>query len=119
MTLGKVINEAGLKEIPNLHGYGLGGIPFRYVALGIGTTTPAPSDTQLASEIGTSGSLRRAATVSIDPVDTGDATETTVMFTATWLPGAIVLPGNPTIVITELGLFNGETAGTLNYPEVR
>ncbi|MCW1308294.1 MAG: hypothetical protein OH337_03740 [Candidatus Parvarchaeota archaeon] len=75
---------------------GLGGVsPFNYCAIGTGTTAPSPSDTALANEIArVLGGYTRTA----DNVWKNDATF-----------GAGVGTG----AITESGLFNASTGGTM------
>lgn len=119
MANGRTVTTPGLVEITKLHGYGLSAAPFRYVGLGIGTTTPANSDTALESEIGTDGDLRKEATITATIADTGDTDGTTVMYTAVWNPGEIVLTGGDPITITEMGLFNADEDGVMYYHEVR
>lgn len=117
MATGKVITDNGLKELTKLHGNTGSPVAFGVIALGIGTTTPANTDTALQSEIGSAGSLRKTATITIDPDSTGDSAYTTIMYSAIWDPGEIVVEGGAPITITEIGLFN--TNSVLYYHEVR
>lgn len=67
------------------------------MAVGTGTTSPLASDTTLQLEIGTRATLTVAQT----------AGTPTITYTATFGPG------NATGALTEAGLFNATTAGTM------
>lgn len=124
MALGKAITDAGLRELTKLHGGASGSAPFTLICLGRGTTTPTNSDTGLEDEIGTSGDLRKTATYTTDPALTGDASQMTILYTATWDPGEIVAAGGDPLTINELALVNEnnvcyfrEVRGALTFDE--
>lgn len=76
---------------------------FTYIAVGIGTTAAAATDTALESEIVDSGLSRAAATVSRVTTDvTNDSARMTKTFTVTG-----------TKAVTESGVLNAGAAGTL------
>jgi len=78
---------------------------YTYVALGLGTTGAADANTQLESEITTSGGARASASVTLQTTDTSGDTaqlQNTFNFTA-----------GGTFAITESGVLNAASAGTL------
>ena len=92
-----IITNSGLSEIIKLIG-GLGGSPFRYIAIGSGTTSPSASDTALEAEI-----ARAEATVSQETTSVSGDTlrlEASFSFTANYS-------------ITESGVFNASSGGVM------
>lgn len=76
---------------------------FTYMAIGIGTTAAAVTDTALQSEITTNGGQRGALTGSRT---TTDVTNDTTVFSKTWtFTGAFA--------VTEAGILNASSGGTL------
>lgn len=76
---------------------------FNYIAIGIGTTAAAATDTALGSEITTGGGARTAATCARKTTTVSNDTATLVnTFTFTG-----------SFAVTESGVFNASTAGTL------
>jgi len=113
----RVITNAGIQELTKLHGYGLNGKAFRYIALGTNATEPLNTDTNLHNEVTTSSYARKSATVTVDPTLTGDSGSTTVMYSATWEPGEICPSGVTNVDVREIGLFN--ESNVMYYREVR
>jgi hypothetical protein len=78
---------------------------YTYIALGVGTAAAADADTQLASEITTSGGARVSASVSVVTTDTaGDTAQLQNTFNFT---------SGGTFAITESGVLNAASTGTL------
>ena len=76
---------------------------FTYIALGTGTTAAAVGDTTLETEITDSGLARASATVSYETTTTtGDTLQLVKEFTATGAKS-----------VSEIGIFNDATTGTL------
>lgn len=96
---GEIITDAGLNELAKL--LAGQGTPFAYIALGTGTTGPSASDTALENEV-----IRKPASASVS----GNK----VTFKAIINPGDLV-----GVNITEIGLFNAPSGGTLYYRKVR
>jgi hypothetical protein len=97
-----LIVNAGLPEAARLIG-GITADPFTFLAIGIGTTAAAASDTALQSEITTGGGERAAATVSLVTTDvTNDTLQLTKTFTFTG-----------TFAVTEVGIFNDAAVGEM------
>lgn len=97
------ITNAGLAEIANLAGNVSTPAAFTYLALGIGTSAAAATDTQLQSEITDTGLARNAATVSrVTTTQTND----TLQLTYTWTASGAK-------AVTEVGAFNAPSTGTL------
>jgi len=97
-----LVVNAGKAEVAKLIGSGLGGTAFGYIAIGTGTTAEAATDTALEAEV-----IRKAATVTSV---TTNVTDDTTQFEATF-SSADGLSGNS--AITEYGLFNDSSAGTM------
>jgi len=96
------ITSAGLAQIALLAGDATA-VPFTYLALGTGVTAANISDTTLQTETAASGLARAAATVSrVTTTVTNDTLQLLKAFTA----GA-------SVAITECGMFNDPTTGTL------
>jgi hypothetical protein len=82
---------------------------FTYIALGTGTTAAAVGDTALETEISDSGLERASATVSYETTATsGDTLQLVKEFIAT---------GDKSV--TEIGIFNDASAGTLGGRTVK
>jgi hypothetical protein len=82
---------------------------FTYIALGTGTTAAAVGDTALETEISDSGLERASATVSYETIVTsGDTLQLVKEFIAT---------GDKSV--TEIGIFNDASAGTLGGRTVK
>lgn len=104
---GEVVEERRIKNLVVTAGKnhlaglfcGLSGyVPFKYIAVGTGTTTPSDSDTALANEI-TGGGLARA-------LGTCSTNANTAIITVTWnVTGSYA--------VTECGLFNASSGGTM------
>ena len=76
---------------------------FTYIAMGTGSTAAAAGDTTLGAEIVTSGLERAAATASLVTVDvTNDGARLAKTFSCTG-----------TLAVTESGIFNAASSGTL------
>lgn len=96
------ITNAGLAQIALLAG-DASAVPFTFLALGTGTTAAAATDTTLVTESSASGLARAAATVT--RVTTTVANDT-LQLVKTFTAGA-------SAAITEAGIFNDATTGTL------
>lgn len=96
------ITNAGLAQIALLAG-DVSAVPFTYLALGTGTTAAAATDTALETETSASGLERAAATVSRV---TTTVTNDTLQLLKTFTSGA-------TVAITECGIFNDASVGTM------
>lgn len=96
-TRNLVVN-AGKNAVAGLF-YGETGVnPFRYVAVGTGTTAPTVNDTALQSEITGSGLARTLATCS--------RTNNEVTLVASWnVTGSVT--------VSESGIFNAASGGTM------
>jgi len=97
-----LVVNAGKAEVAKLIGSGLGGTAFGYIAIGTGTTAEAATDTAMEVEL-----KRKAATVTSV---TSNITNDTARFEATFSSDD-GLTG--TSAVTEYGLFNDPTAGTM------
>jgi len=97
-----LVVNVGKAEVAKLIGSGLGGTAFGYIAIGTGTTAEAVTDTAMEVEVS-----RKAATVTSA---TTNVTNDTAHFEATF-SSADGLTGSH--AITEYGLFNDPTAGTM------
>lgn len=97
-----IITNAGLAQIALLAG-DASAVPFTYLALGTGTTAAAATDTALETESSASGLERAAATVSRV---TTTVSNDTLQLAKTFTSGA-------TAAITECGIFNDASAGTM------
>jgi len=97
-----LVVNAGKAEVAKLIGSGLGGTAFSYIAIGTGTTAEAATDTALEAEL-----KRKAATVSSV---TTNVTDDTAQFEASFSSDD-GLSGSSDV--TEYGLFNDATAGTM------
>jgi hypothetical protein len=91
--------DTGLEYIAKLIN-GVSVAPFKYIALGSGTTTEATTDTALATEIAANGLARAEATCGYEAI--GKATWTHE-FTAT----------ADGMQINEVGIFDAATAGNM------
>ena len=97
------ITNAGMAEVANLIAGVSSPVAFTYLALGIGTTAAAVTDTTLESEITDTGLARHSATASrVTTNVTNDTAQLVYTWTAT---GAKA--------VTECGMFNNASAGTL------
>jgi hypothetical protein len=106
LALHNLVVNAGLAGVASrINGAG-GEAAFTYIAIGTGTTAPAPTDTALQSEITTGGGARAAATTSRVTTDTpNDTAQNVVTFTFT-----------SSFAVTESGVFNAAgppPAGTM------
>lgn len=82
---------------------GSGSSAITHIAVGTGATAPASGDTTLQTELATSGLTRASATISTTTTTvTNDTMQAQVTFTVTG-----------TQAITESGLFNASTSGTM------
>jgi len=97
-----LVVNAGKAEVAKLIGAGLEGAAFSHIAIGTGTTDAVATDTALEAEV-----ARKAATVTSV---TTNVTNDTAQFEATF-SSADGLTG--TAAITEYGLFNAATEGTM------
>lgn len=96
------ITNAGLAQIALLAG-DASAVPFTFLALGTGTTAADATQTVLQVETSASGLARAAATVSrVTTTVTNDTLQLLKAFTA----GA-------SVAITECGIFNDATVGTM------
>jgi len=96
-----LVTDVGLAEIIKLV-FGLGGTPFKYVAIGTGTTAESASDTALQAEL-----KRKQATVTQVTVTVpNDAAQLEATFSS-----ADGLTGTQSIA--EAGIFNAATGGVL------
>ena len=98
-----IITNAGKAEAINLLGNVSSPVSFTYLAVGIGTTAAAATDTALESEIVDSGLERAAATVT--RVTTTTANDTLQLVKSWTVSG--------TKAVTEAGILNDASAGTL------
>jgi len=96
---GKIITDVGLNELAKL--IAGSGNAMTHIAVGTGTNGPSVDDTGLEAEV-----LRKAATATVSG---NEAT-----FEMTINAGEIIDKN-----ITEIGLFNADSGGTLYYREVR
>lgn len=97
MAYGDFITTVGKNKTAQLVA-GTASLPFKYIAIGIGTTTPTASDTQLESEITTYGGQRVLGTVTV----TGNQFSLANTFTFT-----------NTFAVTECGSLDAATVGNL------
>lgn len=124
MAIARVITDKGLKELTKLHAKitdsTKAGRGFSHIGIGTGTQVPRSDDPGLQAEIVTgTGPNRKLAAIYVDAENTGDASETTVMYVATWNPGDIAT-SNDEVGVTEVGLFNGPlTTDIMYYRETR
>jgi len=103
----KSMTAAGFAEVAGLIVADVGGTPFDYIAIGTGTTSPTPSDTALEAEV-----IRKAAAGSrTTTVYTNDTAKWVATFSS-----ADGLTG--THDITELGVFNAASGGTMLFRKV-
>lgn len=105
MVISNLITTAGVSGIAaRINGSG-SPAAYTYIALGLGTTAAADANTQLESEITTSGGARAAASVSLVTTDTaGDTAQLQNTFNFTT---------GGTFAITESGVLNSASTGTL------
>lgn len=105
LTISNLITTVGVSGIAaRINGSG-SPAAYTHIALGVGTAAAANSDTQLASEITTSGGARASASVSLQTTDTaGDTAQLQNTFNFT--TGA-------SFAITESGVLNAASDGTL------
>jgi len=105
LVLSNLITTVGVSGIAaRINGAG-SPAAFTYIALGVGTTAAADADTKLESEITTSGGERASASCSVVTTDTaGDTAQLQNTFNFT--TGA-------SFAITESGVLNADTGGTL------
>ena len=96
--MGEVITDVGLNQLAKLF-CGEDNNFFAYIALGIGTSEPDPSDTALEHEI-----LRKQADVTVE----GNKVTFKI----------VVNPGELNANVTEIGLFNAESGGEMYYRKV-
>lgn len=93
-----LIVNAGKAHLAGLLVGASGYSPFRYVAVGTGTTTPSADDTALEQEITGGGLARGEGTISVN----GNVATITKTWNVT-----------DTYGITEVGLFNASSGGTM------
>lgn len=98
---GNVITNVGLAEMVKLI-FGLGGSPFKYLAIGTGTTTESVTDTALENEI-----ARKQASIT---QTTTNVSNDTALLEATFSK-ADGLTG--TANVSEAGVFNASSGGVL------
>jgi len=96
------ITNAGFAEVAGLILTDVGGTPFDYIAIGIGTTEFDPSQTALANEIKRKAATGSRVTTTV-PNDTAQLV--TTFSSADGLSG--------TSAVTESGVFNASTGGTM------
>jgi len=96
-----VITNVGLSAITQLT-FGLGSAPFKYIAIGTGTNAESVTDTALQNEI----ARKQAGITQTTTLISGD----TAVLEATF-SSSDNLSG--TITITEIGVFNASSGGTL------
>lgn len=103
MVLSNLVTTVGIAGVAaRINGSG-SPTAYTYIALGTGTTAAAAGDTTLETEITTAGGSRVTSTVSLVTTDTTDDTsqlQNTFSFTGS-------------LAITESGVLNAATAGTL------
>jgi hypothetical protein len=105
LVISNLITTAGVAGIAaRINGTGTPAA-FTYIALGTGTAAAADADTQLEAEITTSGGARAAATCS---VTTTDALDDTAVLIKTF-----AFTSGGTFAVTESGVLNGASTGTL------
>ncbi|MFA6712139.1 MAG: hypothetical protein WCS33_05480 [Candidatus Caldatribacteriota bacterium] len=98
-----VITNAGLAEVANLCGNVSSPAYFTYLALGIGTTAAAATDTALESEIVDTGLDRSSAIVTRETTNvSNDTLQLVKQWTATGVKA-----------VTECGAFNDASAGEM------
>jgi len=98
-----VITNAGLAEVANLCGNVSSPAYFTYLAVGIGTTAAAATDTTLQSEITDSGLERASATVTRQTTNvSNDTLQLVKLWTATGVKA-----------VTECGAFNDASSGEM------
>jgi len=105
MVISNLITTAGVAGIAaRINGSG-SPAAYTYIALGTGSTAAADANTQLENEITTSGGARASASVSVVTTDTaGDTAQLQNTFSFTT---------GGTFAITESGVLNAASAGTL------
>lgn len=105
MVISNLITTVGVSGIAaRINGSG-SPAAYTYIALGLGTTAAADADTQLVSEITTSGGARAASSVSLVTTDTaGDTAQLQNTFNFTT---------GGTFAICESGVLNAASTGTL------
>ena len=93
--LKNLVVDSGLEYLVHALGYANNGSPFAYVALGTGTSSPSAGNTTLQTELtrGTIGSYTFGITA--------------------WTVAAGFNPGVGTGTITEAGIFNASSGGTM------
>ena len=97
------ITNTGLAEVANLIGNVSTPVSFTFLAVGIGTTAAAATDTALESEIVDSGLARAAATVTRQ---TTTVANDTLQLVKSWSVSG-------TKAVTECGAFNDASAGIM------
>ncbi len=102
-TIKNTITNAGLAEIANLAGNVSTPAAFTYLAVGVGTTAAAATDTALESEIIDSGLARSAATVTRQ---TTNETNDTLQLVKQWTASGAK-------AVTEVGALNASSAGVM------
>jgi hypothetical protein len=102
-TIKNIITNAGKAEVANLIGGVSTPVAFTYLALGVGTTAAAATQTALVTEIIDTGLARHAATVTrVTTTATNDTTQLVYQWTATGIKA-----------VTEVGAFNASSSGTM------
>ncbi len=97
-----IVCNTGLGKVSGLIN-GVVTTAFTYVAIGIGTTAAAATDTALGSEITTGGGVRAAATTS----------QTTTTVTNDTAKYVITYNFTATFAVTESGIFDASSAGNI------
>jgi hypothetical protein len=103
LTVSNLVTNAGFAGVASrLNGAGSEAV-FNYIGIGTGTTAAAVTDTGLEAEIATGGGQRALATASRVTTDvTNDTAQNVVTFNF-----------SSSFAITESGVFNAASAGTL------
>ena len=102
-TISNLVTNAGKAGVADIIAEQTSTAPFKYIAVGVGTTAAAATDTTLVTEIVDSGLERAIGTASQITTDvTDDTAQVTKTFTVTG-----------TKAVTEAGLLNAASTGTL------
>ena len=101
--INNLITNAGLAVMAGSIVSDVSTTKFDYIGIGIGTTAASVTDTTLVNEITTGGGARVATT---GTRATTSVTNDTAKFSATWT-------FTTTFAVTEAGIFNASSAGTL------
>lgn len=103
LTIANIITNAGRVGVATRIGEVSATTPYKYIALGLGTTTPTVADTTLQSEITTFGGSRATGTPALATTTIPNDT-TSIVYTFVF---------TDVFAITEAGLFNALSAGIM------